>query len=75
MRAHCRECIQNEHASPFPARTRGLRSGKLPNPHVFTIELVCDCKLPEFAFDTSGEENTTRAVQCVKCTFWYHHRC
>ena len=74
MRAHCIECIRNEHASPFPARTRGLRSGKLPHPHVFTIELICDCRLPEFAFDTS-ENIITRAVQCEICTFWYHNHC
>ena len=32
MRTHCMQCFELEYASLFPAKTRGLRSGKLPNP-------------------------------------------
>ena len=60
MITHCMQCFEL-----FPAKIRGLRSGKLPNPHVFAIDLICDCH-PEYAYDVSGENTDQRVVQCDK---------
>ena len=75
MRAHCNDCIQKERASLFPASTRGMRTGKLPQSHQFTVDLICDCKLPEFAFNKSNQETVTHAIQCDGCNFWFHNHC
>ena len=75
MRAHCIQCIKSGIASPFPSSTRGLRTGRLPQPRQFIIDLICDCNLPEYAYNSSKNEGSARAVQCDGCNFWFHNYC
>ena len=44
MRTHCIQCIKSGIASIFPYSTRGLRTGKLPEPRQFILDLICDCQ-------------------------------
>ena len=43
----------------FPSVTRGKCTGKVPIPHRYTIDCICDCNLSEFAYAGSIEEGRT----------------
>ena len=75
MREHFIKCIETENITLFPSVTRGKRTGKVPIPHRYTIDCICDCNLPEFAYAGSIEDGSTYTIQCDACNFWYHNRC
>ena len=72
MREHMHKCIVREVITPFPCITRGKRTGKVPIPQRYTIECICDCNLPEFAYAEDGNEYS---IQCDTCNFWFHNHC
>ena len=74
IREHYLRCIETETVTPFPSKTRGIRTGKIPLPYRYTIDCICDCNLPEFAY-VKLVGDTTLTVQCDGCGFWYHNRC
>ena len=75
MRTHCIQCIKSGIASLFPSSTRGLRTGKLPKPRQFILDLICDCNLPEYAYTSLKDGTDTRVVQCDGCKFCFHNHC
>ena len=75
MRRHFIKCIETEIVTPFPSKARGTRTGKIPKPHSYTIDCICDCNLPEFAYINSNGNGGSRIIQCDKCGFWFHNQC
>ena len=77
MREHFIKCIETEDITLFPSVTRGKRTGKVPIPHRYTIDCICDCNLfAKFAYAGSIEDvSSTYTIQCDTCSFCYHNRC
>ena len=69
MRNHLTTCLENDHFEPFPKESSRLRNVMIDiNGKVKTVEISCQCGMPDFVDDIVGCE--TR-----KCGRWYHLRC
>lgn len=69
MRTHLTTCLENEKFEPFPKESSRLRNVKIDiTKNIRTVEISCQCGLPDFLDDMVGCENR-------KCRKWYHLRC
>ena len=55
--------------------TRGVRTGKLPEPHQFIINLICKCNLPIYAYVGKSASSVKHTIECDTCGDWFHNEC
>ena len=69
MRNHLTTCLENDHFEPFPKESSRLRNVMIyTNRKVKTVEISCQCGMPDFVHNMVGCENRRW------CGRWYHLR-